>query len=123
MGCKRFCSVSARLSKKGEGKRESALDKATPTAHSLDATRDLKKNDLKLDIHKRFEDSETHLLLLESGLSEVIQKNSLPVGETDVSGNRESLKGADSYVSDPEVNEFNMITDLNEIGRNKILIN
>lgn len=123
VGCKRFYSVSARLSKKGEGKRGSALDKATPTAHSLDATRDLKKNGLKLDIHKRFEDGETHLLLLESGLSEVIQNNSLPVGGTDVSENRESLKSADSYVSDPEVNEFNMITDLNEIERSKILIN
>ena len=123
VGCKRFYSVSARLSKKGERKRGSALDEATPTAHSFDATRDLKKNGLKLDIHKRFEDGKTHLLLLESGLSEVIQNNSLPVGKTDVSENRESLKSADSYVSDLEVNEFNMITDLNEIERNKILIN
>lgn len=79
MGCERFYYVSARLSKKGEGKKESALNEATPTAHSLDATRDLKKNGLKLNIHKRFEDDETRLLLLENRLSEVIQNNSLPV--------------------------------------------
>ena len=123
VGCERFYNVSARLFKKDEERRGSALDEATSTAHSLDATKDLKKNGLELDIHQQFEDGETPLLLLESGLSEVIQKNSLPVAKKDVSKNRESLKGEDSYVSDPKANEFNMMIDLNEIERNEILIN
>ena len=121
--CKRFYNVSARLFKKDEEKRGSAQDEATSTAYSLDATRDLTKNGLKLDIHKQFEGGETPILSSKSGLSEVSKKNSLPVERTDVFKNRESLKGIDSYVSDPEANEFNMITDLNEIERNKILMN
>ena len=92
------------------------------TADSLDADRDKKKNGLKLDTHKQFEGGETPLLVPESGLSEVSQKSSLPVERTDVSENRESLKGADSYVSDSD-NKFNMLTDLSEFERNEILIN
>jgi len=123
VGCKRLYSVSARLFKKDEGERGSAGNEATSTVYSLDATRDLKKNGLKLDTHKQFEGGETPILLLESGLSEVNQKNSLPVKKTDVSEYGESLKGANSYVSDLEANEFNMLTDLSKIERNKILIN
>ena len=79
MGCKRFYSVSARLFKKDEERRGSALDEVTSTVDSLDATRGFTKSGLKLDIHRQFEGGETPLPLLESGLSEAIKKNSLPV--------------------------------------------
>lgn len=119
MGCKRFYSVSARLAK-DEVNRGSAKSEVTSTAYSLDAAKGLKKNGLKVDTHKQFEDGETPRLLLDSGLSEVSKKNSLPVKITDVSENRESLKGTSS---DLEANKFNMLTDLSDIERNKILIN
>jgi hypothetical protein len=61
--------------------------------------------------------------LLESGLSETIQKNSLPEITKDVYKYGKSQKNADYYVSDSEVNEFNMIVDLDEIKRKEILIN
>jgi retron-type reverse transcriptase len=123
VGCKRFYNVSARLFKKDEEKRGSALDETTSTVNSLDAFRDFKKSGLKLDIHKWFEDSETPLLLLESGSSEVIKKNLLPVSTKDVPTNGKSLKKEDSYVSDSEVNKFNIMIDLDEIRRKEILIN
>lgn len=72
VGCKRFYSVSARLFKKDEERRGSALDEATSTVDSLDPTKDCKKSDLKLDIHRQFEGGEAPLLLLKSGLSEAI---------------------------------------------------
>ena len=123
VGCKRYYSVSARLFKKDEERGGSALDEATSTANSLDTSKDFKKSGLKLDRHKQFEGGKTPLLLLESGLSEVIQNNSLPVKTKDVSKTRKSLKDTDSYVSNSEVNEFNMMADLDEIKREEILIN
>ena len=122
VGCKRSYSVSARLFKKDEESRGSATDEATSTADSLDATRDFKKSGLKLDIHQQFEGGETPLLLLESGLSEDIKKNSLPVIKKDNFKNEMSLKDTDSYVSCPKANEFNMMADLDEIKKKEILI-
>ena len=119
VGCKSFYSVNARLDK-DEVNKESARNEVTSTAYSLDAAKDLKENGLKVDTHKQFEDGETPKLLLASGLSEVNKKNSLPVKRTDVSENRESLKGTSS---DIEANKFNMLTDLSDIERNKTLIN
>lgn len=89
------------------------------TAYSLDTAKGLKENGLKIDTHRQFEGGETPKLLLNSGLSEVSKKNSLPVKRIDVFGNRESLKGT----SNLEASEFNMLTDLNEIERNETLIN
>ena len=110
--------MSARLAK-GEVDRGSARNEVTSTAYSLDATKGLKENGLKVDTHKQFEGGKTPRLLLDDGLSEVSKKNSLPVKKTDVSENRGSLKGT----SDLEANKFNMITDLSDIERNKTLIN
>lgn len=122
VGCKRFYNVSARLFKKDEERRGSALDEATSTVDSLDATRDFKKSGLKLDIHRQSEDGETPLLLLKSGLSEVIKKNSLPVIKKDSFKDGTSLKDTDSYVSCLEVSEFNMMATLDEVKRKEILI-
>ena len=122
VGCKRSYSVSARLFKKDEESRGSATDEATSTADSLDATRDFKKSGLKLDIHQQFEGGETPLLLLESGLSEDIKKNSLPVIKKDSFKNETSLKDINSYVSCLEADEFNMMTDLDEVKRKEILL-
>ena len=122
VGCKRFYSVSARLFKKDEEKGESALDEATSTVDSLDITRDFKKSGLKLDIHRQFEGGETPLLLLESGLSEAIKKNSFPVIKKESFKTETSLKDTDSYVSCLEANEFNIMADLDEIKRKEILI-
>lgn len=122
VGCKRYYNVSARLFKKDEEKRGSALDEATSTVDSLDATRDFKESGLKLDTHKQFENGETLLLLLESGLSEVIKKNLLPVAKKDSFKNETSLKDIDSYVSCLKANELNMMTDLDEVKRKEILV-
>jgi retron-type reverse transcriptase len=120
-GCKRCYNVSARLFK-DEEKREGALDEVTSTVNSLDACRDCKESDLKRDIHKQFEGSETPLLLLRSGLSEAIQNDLLPVVKKDILLDGKSLKDGKTYVADLEVNEFNMMVNLNEVGRKKILI-
>lgn len=122
VGCKRFYSVSARLFKKDEERRGSALDEVTSTVDSLDATRDFKKSGLKVDIHRQFKGGETPLLLLESGLSEAIKKNSWPVIKKESFKNETSLKDTDSYVSCLEANEFNIMADLDEIKRKEILI-
>lgn len=61
--------------------------------------------------------------LLESGLSENIQKNSLPVTTGNVSKNEKFLKNADSCVFDLKVNEFNMMIDLTEMKRNLYYFN
>ena len=108
-GCKRFYSISARLTK-DEADRGSAGNEVTATAYSLDTAKGLRKNGLKVDTHKQIESGETPWLLFDSGLSEVGKKNSLPVKRTDVSKNRESLKGT----SNLEANEFNILTDLSE---------
>lgn len=120
-GCKRYYIVSARLLK-DEGRRGSALDEVTSTVNSLDASRDCKESDLKRDIHKQFEGSETPLLLLRDGLSEAIQNDLLPVVKKDILLNEKSLKDGKTYVANFEDNEFNMIVNLDEVKKKKILI-
>ena len=51
------------------------------------------------------------------------KKNSFPVIRTGVSKNRKSLKSKSSCVSNSEVNEFNMMTDLTKTKRHEIFIN
>lgn len=118
-GYKRY-SVSARLFKDEEG-RGSASNKTESSVDSLDASRDITECDLKLDTHNQFESGET-LYKLKSGLSEKIQNDSLPVIKKDVSLDRKSLKKSASYVSDSKANEFNMIMTLDEVEREKILV-
>jgi hypothetical protein len=80
----------------------------TSTVKSLDASRDITDSGLKLDIHKRFEDSKT-LLLLEDGLSEDIQNYLEPVLRKDVSLVGKSLKNEEIYVSDSKAAGYNMM--------------
>ncbi len=120
-GCERYYNVSTRLFK-DKGRRESALDEVMSTVESLDASRDITDSDLILDIHKRFEDSETSLLLLGEGLSENIQNYSGPVVKKDVSLDGKSLKNEEIYVSESEVAKYNMMSDLNEVERKKLLV-
>ena len=120
-GCKRYYNVSARLLK-DEERRVSALDEVTSTVNSLDASRDCKKSDLKQDIHEQFEGSETLLLLLGNGLSEAIQNDLLPFVKKDILLDEKSMKDGKTYVADLEDNEFNMIVNLDEVERKKILI-
>jgi hypothetical protein len=122
VGCGRFYNVSARLFKKDEEKRESALDEVTSAANFLDIFKDYKKSDLKLDIHKQLENGETPLFLLESRLSEAIKKSSSSVIKKDVLTEEQSPTNEKTYVSNFEVNEFNMMVGLDEIERKKILI-
>jgi hypothetical protein len=65
--------VSARLLDEERGL--ATLDEVTFAVESLDASRENKGEDLRLDTHDKFEGSETLLLLLESGLREEIQNN------------------------------------------------
>ena len=120
-GCKRYYNVNARLFK-DEGRRGSALDEVTSTVEFLDASRNITDSGLKLDIHKRFKDSEAPLLLLGDGLSEDIQNYSEPAIKKDVSLDGKSLKNEEIYVSDSVVAEYNMVFDLNEVERKKLLI-
>lgn len=120
-GCNRYYNVGARLFK-DEGKREGAPDEVTSTVNSLNTFRDYKESDLKQDIHEQFEGSETPLLLLEKGSSEAIQNDLLPIIKKDILLDEKSLKDGKTYVADLEVNEFNMRVNLNEVGREKILI-
>jgi hypothetical protein len=66
--------VSARLFK-DEERGVLALDEVAFAVESLDAPRENKEEDLRLDTHDKFEDSETPLLLLENGLREESQNN------------------------------------------------
>ena len=120
-GCKHFYNVNARLFK-NEGRRGSALDEVASTVESLDATRDIKDSDLKLDIHKRFEGGETISLSLGDGLSESSKKCSERGIKKDVSLDRKSLKDQKTYVSNSEASEDNMLHTLNEVEREKLLI-
>ena len=120
-GCKHFYNVNARLFK-DEGRRGSALDEVASTVESLDATRDIKDSDLKLDIHKRSEGGETILLSLGDGLSESSKKCSERGIKKDVSLDRKSLKDQKTYVSNSEASEDNMLHTLNEVEREKLLI-
>lgn len=61
------------------------------------------------------------MLLLENGLSEAIQNDSLPVTKKGVPLERKSLKDGKTYVTDLEVNKFNMIADLDEVKKEKLL--
>ena len=121
-GCKRYSNVSARLFK-DEGKRESAPNEVTSTVNSLDTYKDCKESDLKQDIHKQFEGSETPLLLLKSGSSEAIQNDLLPVVKKDILLNGKSLKDGKTYVVDLEINKFNVMVNLSEKEAQKILLN
>lgn len=115
-GYKRY-GVSARLFKKDEEGRGDAPNKMKSTVDSLDTSRDITECDLKLDTHNQFENGETC-----TRLSEKIQNNLLSVTKKDVSPVGKSLKNTDSYVSDSKNNKFNMIMTLNEIEREKILV-
>ena len=122
VGCKCFYGVSARLFKKDEEKGESALDEVASTVDSLGSTKEFKKSDLKLDMHRQFEGGETPLFLIKSGLSEVIKKDSLPVINKDSFKNKTSLKNTDSYVFRSEAKEFNIIINLDEVKKKRMLI-
>lgn len=122
VGCKHFYSVSARLYKKDEEKRKSAPDEATSTIDSLDATKEFKKCDLKLDIHTQFEGGETPLFLVKREWSDTVQKNSLSIIKKDSFKNETFLKNTYFYVYSLETNEFNITAHLDEIKREEILI-
>jgi hypothetical protein len=121
-GCTRFYNVRARLFKKDEEKKESVLDKVTSTTNSLDISKDFKKNDLKLDIRKQFENGETSFFSLETGLSEAIKKSSLAIIKKDIFKDGKFLQKKKTYVSNFKANKFNMMVGLDEIERKKILI-
>ena len=121
-GCERYYNVSARLLK-DEERRGNALDEVESTVNSLEASRDITDSGLELDIHKRFEGSETPLLLLKAGLSEDNQKCSEPVIKKDVSPDGKSLKDQGIYIPDLKVSEYNMLVSLDEVERKELLIN
>lgn len=115
-GYKRY-GVSARLFKKDKEGRGDAPNKMESPADSLDTSRDITECDLKLDTHNQFENGETC-----TGLSEKIQNNLLSITKKDVFPVGKSLKNTNSYVSNSKNNKFNMIVTLNEIEREKVLI-
>lgn len=122
ISCERYYNVSARLFK-DEERGGSALDEVTSTVDSLEASRDITDSDLKLDIHKRSEGSETPSFLAGDGFSEDNQKYLEPVIKKDVSLNGKSLKNLGVYIPDFEAVECNMLFDLNEVERKELLIN
>jgi hypothetical protein len=102
-----------------ERKGGSVSTEVTSIAESSDTTGELKERDLKLDIHKQSENSETSL---KEGLGESIKNGAESVikkGTSDYSGplNRTMSVDWNGEIFDP-----NMIVSLDEIGINKLLI-
>jgi retron-type reverse transcriptase len=120
-GCKRYYNVSARLFK-DEEKGVFTLDEVSSTVESLDASREIKGKDLNLDTHGLSEGSETHVLLLESGLREKSKNVSESVGKKDVSLNGKSLKDGTDWPAYPEIHELDMLVNSEEDKRKEILI-
>lgn len=119
-GCKRFYNVSARLFK-DEEKGELALDEVSSVVESLDASKEMKGEGLKLDTHIKSEGSETPLLLLESELREESQNNSEWVEKKDGSSIGTSLKDDADYSDHIEIYELNILLDSDEDKRREIL--
>lgn len=108
-GYERF-GASARLFN-DEGKGSATLYEGVSTVESLDASKELKRRDLKLDIRKQFENSETRLLFLENGLSENNQNNLDLVTKKEVLQKEKFLKNKKYLISDSETFKFNMLID------------
>ena len=101
-----------------EEKGGSARIEVTSTIESLDTPGELKERDLKLDIHKWSENSET---LSIKGSGETIQNGSRSVGKK---GAAESapLNYSKSVDWKNETLDLNMIVSLDEVGRVKLLV-
>jgi retron-type reverse transcriptase len=101
-----------------EGKRGSARTKVTSTIESPDTSGEKKERDLKLDIHKLSENSET---LFSKGSCETIQNGS---GSVAKKGATEGgpLNHSTSVDWNGKTLDLNMIVSLNEVSRIKLLV-
>jgi len=101
-----------------EGKRGSASTEVTSTAESSDTTGEIKRRDLMLDIHKQFENSEA---LPSEGASEAIKNRPGSVIKKGAIENG-PLNSSALQNRGREIFDLNMIADLDEVDRNKMLV-
>lgn len=101
-----------------EGKGGSAPTEVTSTIESSVTPGELKERDLKLDIHKQSENSET---LPSEGLSETIQNGSGSVTKKGAAKGG-PLNHSKSVDGNGEIFDLNMIANLDEVGRKKLLV-
>jgi retron-type reverse transcriptase len=95
----------------------------TSAVKSLDASREFKREDFKLDIHEQSEGSETPLLFsLESGLREKIENDSELVIKKDCFILKKSLRKELDRLVYSETHKLDMIVNLDENKRKEILI-
>jgi retron-type reverse transcriptase len=117
--CDTICQFHACARLSDEGRKGSVLTEVTSVIESSDISGELKERDLKLDIHKQFENGET--LLLEEGLSETIQSGFRSVTKKSAAEGR-LLNYPKSVDEDGEIFNPNMIVGLDDIGRKKLLV-
>lgn len=84
---------------------------------SSDIIGEVKEQNLKLDIPKQYENSES--LLMEE-MSEAIQNESGSVKKDAIEGG--SLNYFESVDRNSEILDFNMMVDLDEVDRKKLLV-